>query len=424
MIRNILSTAGSRLITGFILLGVLFLHTNYLGTSILGDITLFKIALTINNLIAAICCGPAIVYVCNRYKPSEVFIPAFVWITITSIGISLTQALLGLFPTEYTGWMITCSFMFALQVFYENILLSRERILIYNTSALLHHTLLIAVTFYLIDFSPVLSAYNYIYALAIALAVNLTFLVFTTWKAMNYSMLRVKAEVFNLLFVSGFMAQLTNFIQTLNYRVSVYFLFRYWGKNAVGYFGACLQLAEAIWIIGKSLALIQYARLVSSKDKQYQVRFTLLFSKVCLLFTLLASGCILVLPEHFMVYVLGPEFAGVKYYLLLLIPGILCFSLVLVLAGFYSAQGRFYVNTIGSALSLMIIAISGYMVIPENGITGASIVYSTGLAALMVFYLFIFTIYNRVSLLQFFPNRADFKQVKSIIRDYKVKKVK
>lgn len=424
MIQNILSTAASRIIAGFILLGILYLHMNYLGTTILGEITLFKVALTINNLVAAICCGPAIVYVCSKYKPSEIFIPAFVWIAITSTGLSLFQSWIGSFPAEYTGWMIICSFMFAMQVFYENILLSREKILIYNTSALLHHVFLIGVTIYLIDVHPVISPYNFVFALAVALGVNLIFLFAATWKSMNYFSLTIRTEVFNLLFASGFMAQLTNFIQTLNYRVSIYILFKYWGKTAVGYFGACLQLAEAVWIIGKSLALIQYSRLVSVTDAAQRIKFTLLFVKISLLFTLFASGCLIVFPENVMVDVLGKDFIGAKYYLLLLLPGIICFSVVLVIAAFYSAQGKFYMNTLGSSVSLIIIVISGYLFIPDNGIVAASIVYSTGLACLMVFYLVVFVASNRISIFHFFPNRADFQQFRTVIREYRLKKKK
>jgi O-antigen/teichoic acid export membrane protein len=258
--------------------------------------------------------------------------------------------------------------------------------------------------------------------LAIALGANLLYLVAVTFTTMTYAQSTITTTIIGVLFKNGFWTQLTNFIQTMNYRISVIILARYWGKNAVGYFGACLQLAEAIWIIGKSLAMVQYAKLVSTTDENYQVKFTMLFSRICLLFTVLASVVLLLIPESWMLKVLGNDLKGIILYLYVLIPGIICFSIVPVLSSFYSARGKFHVNTIASAVSLLFISVSAYVLIPDYSVWGAAVVYSSGLAFLMIFYVVLLTARYKVGLVDFIPYKNDLQQIKTIINDYRKKK--
>ena len=422
MLKKIIGTAGTRIIIGFILLYILGVHAKYLGTDNLGLIALFKVALSFNTLISAIFGGAAVVYLSNRIAPEKLILPAILWIVFVSVTGSMLQAYLNVYPKEYLPDLILISILFSLQVFYEYFLLYMQRIKAYNVSAMLHHLTLLGLTLYFIFGNHLYNPYAYIYAMYGALGVSCSYLMMITFTRLNYRKLSLEIPVIIQMVKYGFWAQVTNFIQTLNYRVCILFLDKFWGKSVVGYFSACLQLAEAVWIIAKSLAVIQYARISSSEDDKYNISLTLLLSKISLIFSLLATLALLLIPESIYITYLGPKFTDVKTSLLLILPGILFFSITLIYCHYFSGKGNFAVNTVGSLICLIIISISAQITIPEEGVVGAALSNSIGHFFLLAYYVILILGSGKASLPELLPQTSDLKRLKTVMKDYFSKK--
>lgn len=66
----------------------------------------------------------------------------------------------------------------------------------------------------------------------------------------------------------GFAIQIANFAQLLNYRLSYYIIEFCSGRKALGVFDLGTKLSEAVWILPKSMATVQYARISNSKENK------------------------------------------------------------------------------------------------------------------------------------------------------------
>lgn len=418
MINKILGTIGARLFSGIVLLLILGLHSKYLGVAILGQLAVFRLAATINHLFASVFSGPAIVYLGNRISVNKLVIPTIFWVIGCTFILSVVQIVLHLIPSHYFYDLILFSLMLSSQTFFEQTLLIKQKVKEYNLSSFIYHSVLIISTLVLIHSYELRNERTFFIASYIAMSSSLVFLFFASFKQFSIREFSFRPRIAFIIFNYGFWVQVNNFIQTMNYRFSLLALDHFWGKTAVGFFSAALQLAEAIWIIAKSLATVQYARISSNKSKQYAMDLTLLMSKASFFASLAACLFLLILPESFIVYYLGSEFHKVKYTITLLLPGILFFSVSLIYCHYYSGIGQFFMNSIGSIISLVIIVIGGLLIIPSYGVQGAAFVNSAGLAGMWIYYFILLTAREKTSVASVFPAKNDIKRSIKIVRDY------
>lgn len=418
MINKIIGTIGTRFYVGIILLLILGLHSKYLGPEVLGQIAIFKIAASINHLFGSVFSGPSIVYLANRISINKLVVPAFFWVIGSTILLSIVQTLLHLVSPHYFWHLVVFSILLSTQTFLEQVLLSRQFIKSYNFSTFLHHTVLYSACAMLIFYSGWKTEQVFFYSSYAAFLFSILFLFGATWEAFDVSQFAFNARIARIVFNYGFWVQVNNFVQTLNYRVSLLLLDKYWGKTAVGYFSAALQLAEAIWIVAKSLATVQYARIAANRSRKYAIDLTLILSKVSFFLSVSAAIMLVIIPEETLGYYLGEDFTHVKKVILCLIPGILFFSISLIYCHYFSGQGRFYFNFIGSGISLIIIISLGWFFIPKHGMHVAALINSAGLLGMFIYYVLILTIKEKISPLRLLPARYDLKRSYGIIREY------
>jgi O-antigen/teichoic acid export membrane protein len=175
------------------------------------------------------------------------------------------------------------------------------------------------------------------------------------------------------LFKYGFLNQTGHFVQFFNLRLSYYLLDSYIGRGQVGVFSRSVSLAEAIWIISNSIALVQYARIANTDDREYSQKLTLDLSKICLLISAVAVVVLCLLPPQFYVFVFGKDFGEMASLIRILAPGILLYCIFLILGHYYSGTGRYQMNTFAALCGLVVTFVFGFTLIPKYGVTGAAI---------------------------------------------------
>ena len=200
-------------------------------------------------------------------------------------------------------------------------------------------------------------------------------------------------------------------MQFFNLRLSYYLLDKYISVGRVGVFSNALSLAEAIWIISNSIALVQYARIANADDRAYAQKLTLDLSKICLLISALAVIVLCLLPSAVYTFVFGPEFGEMAGLIRILAPGILLYCIFLILGHYYSGTGRYQMNTFAALCGLVVTFVCGFTLIPRYDVTGAAITSAVS-----------YTV-NAVFLLVFFVKESHFKGrdfllTKSEIRNY------
>jgi O-antigen/teichoic acid export membrane protein len=193
------------------------------------------------------------------------------------------------------------------------------------------------------------------------------------------------------LFKYGFLNQTGHFVQFFNLRLSYYLLDRFIDKGSVGVFSNAVSLAEAIWIISNSIALVQYARIANADDRAYSQKLTLDLSKICLVISALAVVVLALLPPQVYTFVFGPEFGEMAGIIRILAPGVLFYCIFLILGHYYSGTGRYQMNTFAALCGLAATCVLGFTLIPRMDVTGAAITsavsYTVNAIFLFVFFL-------------------------------------
>ena len=213
------------------------------------------------------------------------------------------------------------------------------------------------------------------------------------------------------LFKYGFLNQTGHFVQFFNLRLSYYLLDKYISVGRVGVFSNALSLAEAIWIISNSIALVQYARIANADDRAYAQKLTLDLGKICLLISALAVVVLCLLPPAIYTFVFGPEFGEMAGLIRILAPGILLYCIFLILGHYYSGTGRYQMNTFAALCGLVVTFVCGFKLIPCYDVTGAAITSAVSYTVNAVF-LFVFFVKE-----SHFKGR-DFLLTKSEIQNY------
>jgi O-antigen/teichoic acid export membrane protein len=167
----------------------------------------------------------------------------------------------------------------------------------------------------------------------------------------------------------------------LSFRLSYYFINYYVSKSAVGIYSNAISIIESIWLISRSISMVQNARIANSTDIDYSVKITLNLLKISFLLVLLAVIVLLFIPAGFYQFVFGEEFGEIRTVIVSISPGILLFSTSFILSGLYSGTGNYHYNTIASIIGLALTIALAFLLIPGYGLIGAGITASVSYIA-------------------------------------------
>ncbi|NQV03844.1 MAG: polysaccharide biosynthesis C-terminal domain-containing protein, partial [Bacteroidia bacterium] len=195
--------------------------------------------------------------------------------------------------------------------------------------------------------------------------------------------------------------------QLLNYRLSFYLIETMINKAALGVYSTGVQLSEGVWIIPRSISMVQLSRISNEKRWDYAVKVTLVFSKVGVLVSTLIVGLILLLPTSFFVFVFGPEFSGVKPVIVSLAVGIIALSFSILLSSFFAGMGKPMHSAIASAIGLVFTIVLSLLLIPVYGIVGAGIAASCSFFSATLYQLIAFVVLTGVKARDFLIRKEE-----------------
>jgi O-antigen/teichoic acid export membrane protein len=174
----------------------------------------------------------------------------------------------------------------------------------------------------------------------------------------------------------GILGQGANIFQLVNYRLSYYLVDIFVGRASLGVFSAATQISEGLWILGKSIGTVQFARISNSSDREYARRISLKLFKITVLITAIPLFIFMVLPKEFYTILLGPEFEQVRSLIRWLSIGTISLTASMLLSHYFSGTGRIGKNTLASGIGVVITLILGFSLVPIYGVAGAAAVTS------------------------------------------------
>ena len=393
MFKKILNTFGTKILAAALNFLIAIIISQTLGDTGKGTQALLLTTISFILIFSDIICGASIIYLAPRHSFKKILVASTIWAALIAVvmgfGIKLFYPKLA---PDLVLHVALLSFINSLSNINFRFLVGKEEIKKANYNTLLQPVLLVLtlVTYYIL-----LKKTNiYGYVIGLYAAYGGTFFLGVWMLRKEYANLCKDKDndyhdVLRDLFKYGFLNQTGHFVQFFNLRLSYYLLDKYINVGRVGVFSNAVSLAEAIWIISNSIALVQYARIANANDQEYAQKLTLDLSKICLLISAVAVIVLALLPPQVYTFVFGPEFGEMTGLIRILAPGILFYCIFLILGHYYSGIGRYQMNTYAALCGLVATFVCGFTLIPRHDVTGAAITSAVSYTVNAIF-LFIF----------------------------------
>lgn len=395
MFSKILNTFGTKIVVAFVNLAIAIIISQVLGDSGKGLQSLVLTNISFILIFSEIVCGASLVFLTSRHSFAKLWLPSVLWALLVAAVMGVLMSLLNMgLDRSLALHTAVLSFISSFASLNFRILLGKEEVRKANYNTLLQPVALVVtlVVYYLALGRG--DIYGYIIGLYVAYgssAVLGTCQLRDEYKSLKIYSLREYDDALKALFKYGFLNQTGHFVQFFNLRLSYYLLNAYVDTAQVGVYSNAVSLTEALWIISNSIALVQYARISNSTDKAYNQRLTLDLAKICFAVAFPAVLVLSLLPSSFYVFVFGPEFGQMALLIRILAPGVLFYSIFLILGHYYSGSGRYFMNTVAALCGLVVTLGCGFTLIPRFAAIGAAstaaMAYSMNAVFLLVCFL-------------------------------------
>lgn len=416
MFKKVLGTIFTRFFSAILTLVIVVMNARFLGAEKVGVISLIILGVTIVQMVNNFVGGSALVYLVPRTNLMKLFAPSYIWGFFSSVTTVFILYLINAIPEGFFGHVMILGTLTSLSTVNNMILLGQERIRAINILTAAQVTALITVLLIFYLLTPIRDVIVYVYALYasfLILFVGSFALITTRLKRDDLSgMKTVIREILRF----GSWAQTANIFQLLNYRISYYFIEHMISKAALGVYATGVQLSEGVWIIPRSVAMVEYSRITNEKRWDYATKVTLVFSKIGVLLSAVIVAVLILLPTSLFVFVFGPEFSGVKPVIISLAVGIIALSFSILLSPFFTGMGKPMHCAIASGIGLIFTIILSLLLIPVYGIIGAGIGATCSYSAATIYQLIAFVIMSGTKARDFLIRKEEIRMLVQEIR--------
>lgn len=418
MFKKIINTFGTKCLGAILNFAIAAVISQAVGDVGKGEQSLLLTTITFILIFSDIVSGASLVYLTPKHKFSKISLPSYLWSMLVGL---VAAATLPLFQRGvdtsvlvHTGLLSILASVSAANV---NMLIGQERVQAANYLNLWQPLAILATLCICYFGFDVLSLDAYIIALYAAYGgswLGGIFLLRKEFRHFEFYKFNAYREVLKDLFKYGFLNQAAHFVQFFNFRLCYYLL----PIGSTGVFSNAVSLAEAIWIISRSISLVQYARISNSPDNDYAQKLTIDLTKVCLTISGIAIFVLACFPTCFYIWLFGPEFSAVAWLIRILAPGTLLYSLSHIFEHYYSGIGKFEITIYSAFCGLCFTILLSLGLIPHIGVYGAAISTSTAYAANGIFLLVMFLKESPYHLKDIFLSREECRHYINDIRTW------
>lgn len=404
MQRQILFTIfsrGSATVLNFLLV---LLVARFGGPAVKGEVTLFITTIWFFVFFSNILGGHILIYLVPRNRLAALVFPAYCWsVIITLLGYGLLKANMvkGILYPEY---ILMIGFLSSIITIHQTLLFAHKKVQSANwlTLILLFVQVPLLIWFYretalhptLVFIYSMLPAYLLAFVVSIGL---LQKIIPFSEVITKFSWLEVYAT-----FKNGVAFQLIEILQLLNLRLYFYQLGLQQGAKYLGVFSVGISVLEAVWIIPRSIATVNYIKASNGTKIGEEVERVISLLKITLSLCAVGLFIIYICPTEWYGYVFGEGFANVKHGVRFLFPGIWVYSALLVISSFYLGTGQYKPLLIAHSIGVIVLLIASYMLIPQYVLSGAGLAATLSFVAATLMLSIYFVWQNNITWHKFF----------------------
>ncbi|HBG69355.1 MAG: hypothetical protein A2W93_16120 [Bacteroidetes bacterium GWF2_43_63] len=384
MITNMLRTLAVRVLTALISLGIVVVSSQMLGVEVVGEISLVIISITIINLVGGFAGGAALVYLIPRNAGARLLPVSQFWALSSGLFTTAILFFIGAFPAEMVWHVLILGTVGSLIQNYLSVLLANQRIKAHNFLSLIQAVLMIGSLLVFTFLFKVTDISAYVFALYASYlpVLIVSFILVRNEKQIGQGSSKAALKV---LFGYGSLVQVSSILALLTYRLTYYYTEAWLGLAALGLLSVAAQISEAVWILPKSIALVQFSKISNLKNDNDSAHLTFFLGTVTSVLTLVALAILVLLPDQVYTLIFGSDFKGINAVVQIFAPGILAMSLNIILSHYFSGTGRIIFNLSGSAIGLVTVALAGWFFIRQGNVSDAAMVSTIGYAANFLF---------------------------------------
>lgn len=421
MLNKILHTFGTRALSAVINFGIAIALSQFLGPDGKGVQSLIITTITFVLVFANLVGGATLVYLVPRHSPSVLIVPSVIW-TLFVGGVA--YAVLMLFPVVDTSYDLHICILAALNSFTSinsSILIGKEKINPSNIIGLIQPLVLILSLLLFFRFSVQPRVDHYIWSLYISFSAAVIVSIAYYFRFCGRIIYHGFKEYINVsieMLRFGFPNQVAHITQMLSFRLSFYVLDNFHGEAAVGVYSNGISIAESIWLIAKSISLVQYARISNLDSRPEAATLTVRLMKFSLAASILLLLPVLLFPSSFFIWLFGNGFGDTRVVIQSLAIGVLIYNFSILAGHYFSGTGRYHINALTSSAGLIVSVILYYTMIPRFGITGAGWATSLSYLVTTVILMFLFGRENEGWYKNLAVDKTDLDRIRSVFSNY------
>jgi len=412
---NIIRTFFSRSGTAIINLVVVMISARLLGDEGMGMISLLILAVTINALVVGLWGGAGLVYLTPRHPVKNIVIVGYVWSVIASLIVISIFRYFTLYPVNFGVHVYLLVIINSFGSINMYLLLGKEKIKAHNIITFLQSLLLLSAILFQFFIIVYVDVVAYLWALYFSFGFvwvsSSIVLLFSKKSIISKSI----SETLKHTFQYSWVLQTGSGIQLINYRFSYYLIDFFLGTAMLGRFSVAVQVAEGIWILGKSFGLVLYSRVSNINSITEAIKTSIPLLKLTTIATFVATIVILLLPSSFFTFLFGKDFTHIHGILLFLAPGILFVSATMMFSSLFSGVGMIKINTQGSIAGLISTILLSVWMIYYFGITGAAIATSLSYFSSFIYAQYHFNKISGVGLSVYKVTQDDLKRIRELV---------
>lgn len=413
MIKQILHTFFTRFFTALCNLFIAVIVSNVLGAEGKGEQGLIITTISFIIVITSIVGVGGITFLFPRYRFNVLLAPSYLWLIAIIVMSFFLLQLLAIGLQSYALHICLLSLLLSVSTFNAAILQAQQRIAPINYIQIVQIVLIVCMLCYCFIIEKNSSIQAYLYALYVGYGGSLLLsFIFTFRHYIGYVpefSVRKNFLGFRMLFRYGFFNQLDIIAQLLSFRLSYYVIYAYIDKSQVGIYSNGVSIIESLWMISRSILMVQHARIVNSRDNQYNARLSLIALRMSNVLMLAGIMPLLLLPSSFFTTIFGNDFGDIPSVLMALAPGVFAFNMSFIFSAYFSGTGKHYVNMVASLSGFIVTLLTVFMLIPHYGIVGAGIAASLSYISTAVIKMVYFHAYNKNLHIRMFPSVSELK---------------